>query len=150
MLKQELAPLIRESITDDTLKAIEKLVGLTGMAVDVLMEDMQGEDRVMAQRAATTVLKYTVGHPAIVKPVDEVPEHITVNFALPRPDGESEPAIDVPNVDEEGNEITDFECDICHQLRKASERVAGSDRCETCFREARDRILARFRSLATG
>lgn len=142
VLKQELQPLVREAITEDTLEAISKLVGLTSTAVDVLMRDMEGEDAALAQRAAQTVLKYTVGHPAIVRPAEEQPpEKIEVHFNLPRPDGE---AIQVPNVDEEGDEITDFVCDLCHQPRKASERVAGSDRCETCFREARDRILARF------
>ena len=140
VLKQELAPLVRESIDDSVLDAIDRMVKLTPAAVQVLERDMAGEDAVMAQRAAALVIKYTVGHPKLVKDVDEAPQALTVHFNLPRPDGEVD---DAPLVDEEGEEVTDFICDQCGQPRAADQRVAGSDRCDTCFQETRAAILAK-------
>lgn len=139
VLKQELTPLVREAIDDDVLAAIGKMVGLTTKAVARLERDLDGEDAVIAQRAAALVVKYTVGHPALVKPVDETPQALTVHFNLPRPDG----TVEAPAVDEEGEEITDFVCDQCGEERAAELRVAGSDRCEICFQATRAAILER-------
>jgi hypothetical protein len=144
VLKQELTPIVREAIDASVLEAIDKMVKLTPQAVEVLAKDMEGEDAVLRQRAAALVVKYTVGHPALVRPADEQPpEKLEIHFNLPRPDGE--PAVEVPLVDEEGEALEESRvCDMCGIEKPHTEFVAGSDRCEQCFRETRDAILRRF------
>lgn len=138
-LKTELAPVVREAIDEDVLKAIQRMVGLTTQAVAVLEDDLLNEDdRVMRQRAAALVVKYTVGHPALVKATDEVPPSLEVHFNLPRPDAE-------PTFDEEGEVLPDTKvCDKCGAEKAAAEFVAGSDRCAACFDEYRAVIRERF------
>src|SRR5690349_23145594 len=48
--KEELRPIVRAAITDDTLRAIDKLVGLTGRMIDALEEDLDADDMVIRQR----------------------------------------------------------------------------------------------------
>lgn len=141
VLKQELAPLVRESIDESVLSAIDRMVKLTPQAVDVLARDMEGEDRVMAQRAAALVVKYTVGHPALVRPPEEKPTAFTVNFGLPRPE---EPG-DAPAIDPEDAEVVaEKVCDNCHEPKPLSAFADGSDRCEDCFQAARRAIIEKF------
>lgn len=141
VLKQELAPLVRESIDEDVIAAISKMVGLTTRAVEVLAADLDSEDKVMRQRAAALVVKYTVGHPALVKSSDETHTPLEIHFNLPRPDG----TVETPLVDAEGEPLEETQvCDTCKLEKPLAEFVAGSDRCEQCFREARQRILSEF------
>src|ERR1700749_2407424 len=69
-IKENLAPVIREALTEETLKAVQRLISLTPAAVAAIEEDLAGDDPVLRQRAYTLLVKYTVGHPAIVKPDD--------------------------------------------------------------------------------
>lgn len=139
VLKQELAPIVREAIDDDVLQAISKMVGLTTRAVEVLQRDLDGEDKVLAQRAASLVVKYTVGHPALVRPADEAPPQLEVHFNLPRPDA------DAPQYDEEGELVAEEKvCDNCGESRPTSQFESGSDRCRSCFERIRDEARARF------
>lgn len=141
VLKQELAPLVRESIDDSVLAAIDRMVKLTPQAVDVLARDMEGEDRVMAQRAAALVVKYTIGHPALVRPPEEKPVNFEVHFGLPRPDDDGE----VVRYDEEGEVAAETKvCDACGQEKPVAEFADGSDRCESCFQGVRARLIKQF------
>lgn len=141
VLKQELAPLVRESIDDSVLSAIDRMVKLTPQAVAVLERDLAGEDKVMAQRAAALVVKYTVGHPALVRPPEDKPSSFTVNFGLPRPE---EPG-DSPVVDIDAEEdLEEKVCDNCGEPKPLSAFADGSDRCEECFQRARHAIIAKF------
>src|SRR5579875_1548367 len=63
-------PVVREALTEDVLTALQDLVRLTPDAVTKLGEQINGQDPVLAQKAATTVLRYTVGHTAIVTPAE--------------------------------------------------------------------------------
>lgn len=140
VIKQELAPVVREAIDDDVLRAISKMVGLTTRAVEVLAADLESEDAVIRQRSAALVVKYTVGHPALVKSADEMPPHLEVHFSLPRPD--SEPIL--TEYDEDGQTVDERSCDMCGQLKPIAEFVAGSDRCSACFEESRREIRKQF------
>lgn len=144
VLHQELQPVVREAINDDVLRAIEKMVGLTTRAVQTLAEDLESEDAVIRQRAASLVVKYTVGHPALVRPTEEHHEQLVVNVGLPRPD-------DVLQIEPESADVIEVEeetkiCDICHQEKPESEFESGSDRCTQCHQEWRNRIMAQFTS----
>lgn len=142
VLKQELEPVVREAIDESVLRAIDDLVALTPAAVAALRTDLESEDPVMRSRAAALVVKYTIGHPALVKPSDEKHEQLIVNFNLPRPDAvvEEELVTDAANDAVEETRV----CDLCGVEKESSEFVAGSDRCRTCFEAYRERILREF------
>lgn len=141
VLKQELAPLVREAIDESVLQAIDTMVKLTPKAVAVLANDMESEDAVMRQRAAALVVKYTVGHPALVRPPDEKPSSFTVNFGLPRPEViDAEADLELA----EGETITEKVCDNCHAPKPLSEFADGSDRCEECFQSVRQELITKF------
>lgn len=131
IVEEELRPIVRESITADTLQAISDMVALTPLGVQALKEDLSDEDKVVRQRAYTLLMKYTVGHNAIVQPPEQDKgQPLQVNFNLPRPD--DYPGEDTaPAIEGEAEELK--ECDTCHKVSGASNFVAGSDRCSTCF-----------------
>lgn len=135
----QLEPIVREALTDDVLRAIRDMIGLTEAAVAALTEDLESPDSTVRQRAYTLILKYTVGHPALVKPEANETGPITVHFNLPRPDGDSEDTELDLDVDEA------FQvCDMCKEEKPLSEMVAGSTRCLPCFAEAKAKVLAEF------
>lgn len=144
VLKQELAPLVRESIDESVLAAIDKMVKLTPAAVEVLAKDMESEDAVMRQRAAALVVKYTIGHPALVRPPEEKPSSFTVNFGLPRPDAAGAGPTADAELDPEDVQEAERVCDNCHKPKPLSEFADGSDRCEECFQAARRAIIEKF------
>lgn len=139
IMKQELVPVVREAIDEDVIKAIQRLVAITPAAIAQIATDLESEDPVMRSRAAALVVKYTIGHPALVKPSDQKHEQLIVNFSLPRPeDAPVEETVEVEEVEETRV------CDICGREKVASEFVAGSERCQSCFDEAKAKILAEF------
>jgi hypothetical protein len=138
VVRDELRPIVRESLTEDTLRAIQRLLGLTPRAVELIALDLENEDPIIRQRAYTLITKYTVGHPALVKQDDaDGSKQIVVNFNLPRPD-------DVPAevVEQESEEVKT--CDLCGEDKAASEFAAGSDRCLACFNHWRKTIMEEF------
>lgn len=138
VMKDQLEPIVREALTEDVLRAINELVGLTPRAVAALTEDLECQDATIRQRAYTLLIKYTVGHPAIIKAEDALSgQKLEVNFNLPRPEPDAwEPVEDAAPVTQE--------CDICHATKDVEEFVAGSTRCQSCFDAWRDRIKAEF------
>lgn len=149
VLQNELTPIVREAIDDEILQAIGKLVALTPKAVDALALELEatttrnGEEVPDIGRravAARTVMKYTVGHPALA-PQPTGRSGLEVNFMLPRPNPEDTQQPEAP-APVEGEEVR--ECDICHQLKLDSQFVAGSNRCAECHHENRKKVLAQF------
>jgi hypothetical protein len=139
VIKEEVRPVVRESITEDTIQAIGKMVGLTGVAIAALTEDLASDDATIRQRAYTLLLKYTVGHQAIVRPPDEDrTQPIEVNFALPRPERTEaqEPSPDEPVVVDAVEVKT---CDTCGKEAPATEFAANSTRCLDCYAKQRAR-----------
>lgn len=135
-VRELVKPVVREALTEDVLGALQDLVRLTPAAVATLASHIDGDDPVLAQKAATTVMRYTVGHQALVTPQEASAPQLVVNFDLPRPNDPSPGTWDTP----EGNAVELFECDVCHSELPATERVAGADRCATCH-EARKRAV---------
>lgn len=138
VMKDELRPIVREALTEDVLRAVEQMLGLTPRAVELLAADLESEDSTVRQRAYTLVTKYTIGHPALLKADDGAGAgQITVNFALPRPDDDA--------IEAELVESTELRtCDSCQEDKPESEFVAGSDRCRTCFEDQKAEVLAAF------
>lgn len=146
VMRDELAPVVREAITEDTLRAIRSLIGLTPRAVKLIEEDLESKDPVIRQRAYTLLMKYTVGHPSLVQPKDTGDNRqINVTFELPRPEA-------VP-IDMDGASDTELphpvelrQCDLCNEFKREEEFVAPlpAERCKTCFTETKARILAEY------
>lgn len=141
LVREQLQPVVREAITEDVLRAINDMVGLAPAAVSALQEDLTSEDPVVRHRAAALVIKYTVGHPAIVRPdTDPGTGQMTVNFNLPRPGA---PELEA-NDPEAQQPVALKECDICHEHKPLADFVAGSDRCHACFEEWKGKVLTQF------
>lgn len=149
MLQQELAPIIREALTDEVLQSIHKLVGLTPAAVAQLGEDLHNENANIRQKAYSLLLRYTVGHPALIHPVeDESSKQLIVNFAMPRP--AAEPAFqgmmgqpteaEIPDVELVADDEDTRECDVCDGSFPVSQFIANSNRCSSCFQRLQDNV----------
>lgn len=140
VVEEELRPVVREAITEDTLRAIGDLVGLTSTAVAAIADDLGSIDAVIRQRAYSLVMKYTVGHGAIVAPIDQDrTQPIVVNFDLPRPAPiEGEAVLDTSEP-----EVTDAvevkTCDMCGHEGPAQDFAANSTRCNDCYAKQRAR-----------
>jgi predicted nucleic acid-binding Zn ribbon protein len=143
-VRELVKPVVREALTEDVLTALQDLVRLTPDAVATLQSDMQGDDAVLAQKAATTVLRYTVGHQALVTPKEAAAPQLVVNFGLPRPD--DIPVDDDPSDDDPSDDavVEFFECDVCHTELPTSERVANADRCQDCHDKRKHAILDQY------
>ena len=137
-VREVIKPVVREALTEDVLGALQNLVNLTPDAVETLRRDMEGQDAVLAQKAATTVLRYTVGHTALVTPQEATAPQLVVNFALPRPDDPT----DTPLEDADATEV--FECDVCHLELPTTQRVANADRCQDCHDKRKHAILEQY------
>src|SRR4051812_6048830 len=103
-LKAELAPVVREKLTDEVLRGIGDMVGLLAMTQDALKEsltavrlvtdatgnpvlDRDGEplyvpDSAERMKAAGYVLKYTLGQPGLA-PQPEAPETAPITVVFP-------------------------------------------------------------------
>lgn len=134
VVREQLAPIVRDALTEDTLRAIQKLLSLTPQAVDALAEDLGSDDSVIRQRAYSLHLKYTVGHPALVKADDaDGSKQIVVNFALDRP------TLTEAELEAEVTEMRT--CDLCDTEKPATEFVGSSERCMDCQNEWKQRII---------
>lgn len=139
VLSKELAPIVRQALTEDVLRSIDSLVGLTPRAVQALNEDLDSDDLTIRQRAYTLLIKYTIGHPALIKQEDTNDNsQLVVNFNLPRPDA-------VPELEEDA--VVELKtCDMCSEEKPTSEFESGSDRCTNCFENWREEIRQQFSS----
>jgi len=161
-LQNQLAPVIRENLTDDVVKAAEDMVKLSGKAVAALKQDLESTDPNIRQRAYALWLKYTVGSQAVMPNLtDDSQSPMTVVIAnmpatvepaqpppeeLPRRDPEA-PALPPPT----DAELQDLrECDTCHTFKPDSQFEASSSRCTDCFDRLRSQALATFGESASG
>lgn len=138
VFQDEFRPIVRESITDDTLRAIQGMVALTPLMVEKIGEDLNHPDPAVRGRAYTVMARYTLGHQAIVTPPkDEAHQQLTVNFAMPRP--ESTPTSAEAEAPAELEQET-RECEACGAEKPASQFVEHSDRCTDCHESLRARL----------
>lgn len=138
IMDKELAPVVREAITEDVQRSISALLALTPAAVQAIMEDLTQTDSFdRRQKAYTLLMKYTAGHPKLVTDVDPTPPSVTVVF----------PGMERPEVVPEADVVEgEFECDACNTVQPDDQRAApGADRCQTChdqLQEHRAKIVA--------
>lgn len=135
VVREEIRPAVREAITQDVMKSLNELVGLTPRAVEAIKEDLFADDLNRRQRAYTLLMKYTVGHSALVSSEEE-DKSMIVNFNLPRPEvvDSTDEVVEAAVVLEE-SEIK--ACDLCGETKSIQEFVASSDRCKDCYAKQR-------------
>lgn len=163
VLADEIRPVVREELMKaDVLDSIGDMVKLLPLAQDAIRDDLtarvpvyddayqpvldeNGEhmhrvDYDRRSRAVAIVLKYTVGQPALA-PQPEQPEHqgLIINFpGLPQPasiDGEIVEEAEQLAIEEGSSR----QCDVCAEVKPASEFVGDSPRCTLCHAAVRER-----------
>lgn len=141
IIEQEVRPVVREAITEDTIRAIGEMVGLTSLAVAAIADDLASEDATIRQRAYSLIMKYTVGHGAIVTPIEQdKTQPINVHFQLPRPPAiEGEAVLDTSEPEEVTEAVEVKPCDRCGQDKTPSEMAAASTMCLDCYAKQRQR-----------
>lgn len=133
VIQQELRPIVREALTEDVLRSIDNLIGLTPAAIRALEGDLASDDSKVRQRAYELVLRYTVGNQPIVNTDSQSERELIVNFNLPRPEGEAQ--------EDEITESTAVRvCLVCDTEKPEHEFVAGSDRCTECHEKLQDKV----------
>jgi hypothetical protein len=130
VVEEEIRPVVREAITNDVMESIRDLVALSPAAISAIEDDLTGNDPVLRNKAYTLLIKYTVGHSALVEsPDDDDQKNLTVNFSMPRPSDTSDA------VEADAEEI--LQCDSCGIDKPASAFIGSSHRCEDCFDKAK-------------
>lgn len=139
VMAEELRPIVREAITHDVLRAIETLVGLNEDAIAVLKTQLESDDETIAQRAATLIMKYTLGNPSVAPPPSEkAPAPMTVTFNIPRPGDMSQPE----SAPAEAVELRT--CTDCGNAKPEQDFVGASPRCQECFDGLHEDLKERF------
>lgn len=152
VIEEEVRPVVRESITEDTLRAIAQMVGLTSAAVAAIADDLGSDDATIRQRAYSLVMKYTVGHGAIVTPIEQdKTQPINVHFQLPRPpaiEGEATLEEEPPEPGEIAEATVVKTCDTCGKEGTLDEFAAASTRCKDCYAKQKARAAALLKDYA--
>jgi predicted nucleic acid-binding Zn ribbon protein len=127
VMKEELRPIVRDSITGDVLNSLKALVGLAPQAIAALALDLQSPDDQRRQKAYELWFRYTVGQQKLHSPDDAADgaRNISIHFDMPRPDDGSEEAIT-----DEAVELR--ECEHCAIEKPLHDFIEGSTRCQLC------------------
>ncbi len=142
VMVDELRPLVREAMTEEVLRSINLLVGMTAEGIAALQQDLSAEDDTIRQRAYTLLLKYTMGNPSVAPPPTHVaPSPMTVQFNIPRP---GDPTDTTPAVEPAGEAEELRQCTDCSQHKPESEFVGASPRCQVCFDGLHATLAERF------
>jgi hypothetical protein len=143
LVKEELRPVVRESLTQDVLNGIGRLVNLTPKMVAAIEEDLDSSDKYLRQKAYSLLARYTLGNSSVAPaPAQHAPAPMQVVFQLPRPGDDldkHDADYTLPAVVEELRT-----CQECQAEKPATEFVGDSERCLTCHGELQDRVTARY------
>ncbi len=127
----------REILTEDLLERIKTMVGLTPAAIAAIEDLLGSEDSEVALRAAQTILRYTMGNPSVAPPsLEQAASPMTIAFNLPRPgDGDRDPVVQPAEL---------RQCNDCGLAKPEDEFVAGSSRCQACFKSIQESVHAKL------
>ncbi len=168
IMREELAPVVREQLSEDVLSAIGDMVALTPLLVTALADDLVAEytethtdpegfvtettrtDYKRRAAAVALLAKYTIGSPALApQPEAADAQPLQVNFfGMPRPAWDAEGTAVSPTDDTSsfvlpaaaGAHAPGTPCDVCG--RTDVPFVEQSTRCADCHAEIRARGLA--------
>lgn len=142
VIAEEVRPVIREELTEDVLRAIKRMVGLTPQVVDAIEKDLASDNEFLRQHAYQTLLKYTVGSRALLPDLAEenLPMTVIIN-GIERPQVGAFAAGTGHTLAIEGTATEDAPlgklCDACGNYKDPREFIAESDRCVTCYERIR-------------
>lgn len=138
--KEELRPVVREAITEDVLRAAQRLVGLTDTMVDAIAEDLHSEDKWLRQKAYTLLARYTLGNTSIAPAADSTNQPMQVVFNMPRPGTEPhQNRGGSADIDSNASELR--QCMECQADKPVSEFVGPSERCVACHEAKKAAVL---------
>lgn len=145
VMKEELRPVVREALTDDVLRGVERLITLTPRMIQCIEEDLHDDDKTIRQRAYTLLARYTLGNQSVAPPPqDPAAQGMTVVFNLPRPGDTSTGESGTPQ------DVIDLkQCQECTEHKPPRDFEAGSDRCKECHEKFRQSVLERYGETST-
>lgn len=143
VFRQELTPIVREAITDDTVKAIRALVTLHPTLIESLAKDLSNPDPVARGRAQALVAKYTLGFIDPKAESDRAP--LVINLGgMPSPDGLGDGTVTsvVPEAAHDAVEVR--ECERCGEEKTLEHFHEDAPRCNECQAEIKAELEARY------
>lgn len=148
-IRGKVAPVVRDLLTDKVLNELKALTELLPAAVQTLVHLMDSEDEEMRLKAATLLMRYTMGNSSIAPPpLDEKgATPVQIMFGLPQQQSRAELATDAPAEVVDGEVVeapADRECMECHEFKPPSKFVGESARCQDCHDAMMADVEARF------
>lgn len=140
-LDKQVGPVVREALTENILGSIRSMVFLMPQAIEALHNNLINGDVDQKQKAATTLLRYTMGNPSVAPPsLEASPAPLQVLFNVPL-SGSLPAAPDDLIEGAEPDEAAELkECMECHQHKPLSAFVGRSDRCKDCHARLMERV----------
>lgn len=148
-IRAKVSPVVREMLTDKVLNELKVLTELLPEATATLRRLMTSEDEDMQYKAATMLLRYTMGNSSIAPPPldDRSPQGMQVIIGLPQQKSQAQVEGEIAEgevVEGEIVEQPERECIECHKFKSSSEFVGASSRCQSCHDEMMADVEARF------
>jgi hypothetical protein len=141
VIRDEVTPIVRESLTEAVLVGIQQLVAITPKMIAAIEADLDHPDDNVRQKAYTLLARYTLGNPSVApQPQTAAAQPMTVHFNMPRPGGETEPGSVIP----EATAIEIKECVECKIEKEETQFVGNSDRCQECHDKLQALVMERF------
>lgn len=165
----------QEAMTEEVLKHIRSFVFLVPKALQAIEKNLDAEDADVRQKAAQTLLRYTLGNTSVAPPsIEQEKQPMQVVFSIPRSDtvgpakgGGVRPLTVMPPVsdamlqmpafvDVESTDLDDIDtctkkvCMECGNEKCEDEFVGQSYRCKDCDRRLQARVADQFGKVDLG
>jgi hypothetical protein len=167
----------QEVMTEQVLQHIRRFVHLVPQALDAIEKNLGSDDPDVRQKAATTLLRYTLGNPSVAPPsLEQEKPPIKIEFGIPRADtvgpakgGGIRPLLDssdlpdltidgveATSIDAESLDLDDVEtcekriCMECNNEKCVDEFVGNSFRCKDCDARLQARVREQFGKVNLG
>jgi hypothetical protein len=156
-IRETVAPVVREMLTERVLNELNVLVNAIPKAAQTIVQDLDDPDPDVHQKAATLLLKYTLGNSSIAPPPVGAQDSAPMQVFIGMPQQGAPAAVDseatevpeieaVPQAPEQAEE-PERECLECHLFKPPSEFVGASHRCNDCQKKLMDSVTERYPDL---
>lgn len=165
-MKEQVGKVVQEALTDEITAQLKGFVHLIPNALAAIEKNLASEDDDVRQKAATTLLRYTLGNPSVAPPsITPEAEPLQIQFMIPRSDSVgpapgggirplaagAEPGhVHQHAIDVESTDLDDIQtceqrvCMECGLPKCADEFVGQSPRCLDCHRRLQERVEHEF------
>lgn len=151
-MREKIAPVVREMLTEKVLQELEALTELLPKAVARLAGLLESEDEDTALKAATLLLRYTMGNSSIAPPpLEQAGTKLELNIGIPQQNGSTRDytiegeVVDGEVISAESEE--ERECMDCHETKPAEQFMGQSQRCQVCHEKMLADVQKRFGNL---